>query len=146
MDIPRPVTIFQKHKVTNEDILRSITGYRKILFVNHEPPVQEIINANVLPKCLQLMIHSEEKIQFEPCWALNNFASTEYTRAVVEHGTIKILVQLLLSGNPDVREQNAWCLGNITDDATDLRDLTLEDGELHYRCLLGTLLRTRWRR
>ena len=132
--------------MTNEDILRSITGSRKVLSIDHEPPVQEVINANALPKCIQPMIHSDEKIQFEPCWSLTNVVSTEYTRAVVEYGAIKILVQMVLSGNPDVREQSAWCLGNIAGDATDLRDLTLEAGELHYRCLLGALLRIRWRR
>lgn len=76
------------------------------------------------------MTHSDEKIQFEACWALTNFASTEYTRAVVEHGAIKILVQMLLSGNPDVREQSAWCLGILAGDATDLRDLVLEAGAM----------------
>ena len=146
MDIPGLVTIFQNPNATHEDILRSITGFRKILSVDHKPPVQEVINATVLPKFVQLMTHSDEKIQFEACWALTNFASTEYTRAVVEHGAIKMLVQMLLSGNPDMREQSAWCLGNIAGDATDLRDLMLEAGELHYRCLLGTLLRIRWRR
>ena len=43
----------------------------------------------------------------------------------MEHGAIKILVQMLLSGNPDVREQSAWFLGNIAGDATDLRYLVL---------------------
>ena len=35
-----------------------------------------------------------------------------------------------MSPNPDVREQCAWCLGNIAGDCTELRDFVLDSGAL----------------
>lgn len=55
-------------------------------------------------------------LQFEAAWALTNIASTNQTRAVVEHGAVPGLVRNLRHHNPDLREQCAWCLGNIAGD------------------------------
>jgi len=38
------------------------------------------------------------------------------------------LVKLLMSGSPDVREQSAWCLGNVAGDSPKLRDIILQNG------------------
>jgi hypothetical protein len=45
---------------------------------------------------------------------------------VAEYGAAPYLVSLLMSPSADVREQCAWCLGNIAGDCTELRDLVLE--------------------
>lgn len=129
-DIPRLCAIINNQASTDEGILEAVTGFRKILSVEKNPPVKEIIDTKILPKIVQLLGHSDVKIQFEASWALTNVASTEYTRSVVENGALPYLVQLLMSHNPDVREQSAWCLGNIAGDATDLRDLVLGAGAM----------------
>ena len=130
VDIPALANVFRKVDATNDDILSAITGFRKMLSVEKNPPVREVIDAHVLTNFVQLLTHSDEKIQFEAAWALTNVASTEFTRTVVEYGAVPYLVQLLLSEHPDVREQCAWCLGNIAGDATDLRDLVLDAGAM----------------
>lgn len=129
-DIPRLCAILNNPAPAEEGLLEAVTGFRKILSVEKNPPVKEVINAQILSKIVQLLCHPETKIQFEAAWALTNVASTEYTRLVVENGALPYLVQLLVSSNPDVREQSAWCLGNIAGDATDLRDLVLEAGAM----------------
>lgn len=55
--------------------------------------------------------------QFEAAWALTNIASTSETRAVVNDGAVPALVRNLHHHNPDLREQCAWCLGNIAGDS-----------------------------
>lgn len=54
--------------------------------------------------------------QFEAAWALTNIASTCKTDAVVQHGAVPPLVRNLRHHNQDLREQCAWCLGNIAGD------------------------------
>lgn len=56
---------------------------------------------------------------------MTNIASTEHTRYVVECNAIPGLVSLLMSFNAEVREQAAWCIGNIAGDGSDLRDFIL---------------------
>eukprot|EP00554_Chaetoceros_debilis_P003005 CAMPEP_0194083734 /NCGR_PEP_ID=MMETSP0149-20130528/9733_1 /TAXON_ID=122233 /ORGANISM="Chaetoceros debilis, Strain MM31A-1" /LENGTH=540 /DNA_ID=CAMNT_0038766185 /DNA_START=100 /DNA_END=1722 /DNA_ORIENTATION=- len=129
-DIPNLSRMFQKVDATDDDILLAITGFRKMLSIEKNPPVRQVIDSNSLPKFVQLLTHSDPKIQFEAAWTLTNIASTEYTRSVVNSGAVPVLVQMLMSGNPDVREQSAWCLGNIAGDAPDLRDMVLDCGAL----------------
>jgi importin subunit alpha-1 len=49
---------------------------------------------------------------------------------VVEAGTVPHLCNLLLSPSANVREQAAWCLGNIAGDGAELRDHVLQCGAL----------------
>ena len=129
-DIPDLAKTFLKAGATKEEIHQAVIGFRKMLSVERNPPVRQVIEANMLTKFVQLLSHEDKSIQFEAAWALTNVASTEYTRTVAEHGAIPYLVQLLLSESADVREQSAWCLGNIAGDATDLRDLVLDAGAI----------------
>ena len=50
---------------------------------------------------------------------------------VVESGATPYLAELLLSPSPDVREQCAWCLGNIAGDCPELRDIVLSSQALN---------------
>ena len=68
------------------------------------------------------------KIVFEAAWALTNIASTDFTNVVA--GAIPKLVQLLMHGDANVREQSAWCLGNIAGDSPVLRDQVFAAGGL----------------
>jgi hypothetical protein len=56
---------------------------------------------------------------------------TNFTSSVVdqEHA-IEYLIKLLKSPSPNVREQAAWCLGNIASDRPEYRDILLEKGAL----------------
>ncbi len=62
--------------------------------------------------------------------ALTNIASTDQTRFVVDCQAVPPLISLLMSENADIREQSAWCLGNIAGDGSDLRDYILNSGAL----------------
>ena len=98
---------------------------RKLLSREKDPPVVAVLQANVLSRLVQFLATGNEKMQFEAAWAITNIASTEYTSTVVEAGAIPVLAGLLRSASPEVREQCAWCLGNITGDGATFRDMVL---------------------
>ncbi|RZC72037.1 hypothetical protein C5167_035218 [Papaver somniferum] len=90
--------------------LESTTKFRKLLSLERDPPIHK----------------------FEAAWALTNIAAStsEHTRVVIQHSVVPKLVQLLSSGNADVREQSVWALGNIDGDSPSCRDYVLSQGAM----------------
>mmetsp|Transcript_1925 Transcript_1925/g.3614 ORF Transcript_1925/g.3614 Transcript_1925/m.3614 type:complete len:541 (+) Transcript_1925:65-1687(+) len=114
--------------------LQATRQLRKLLSVEHNPPIQEAISSGILPRLVEFMKYIRIRgLQFEAEWVLTNIASgtAEQTRAVVEAGALPIFVQLLESPDDDVREQAVWALGNIAGDSANLRDLVLQSGGLN---------------
>lgn len=107
-----------------------LKGFRQMLSVDQNPPIQEVLDAGVLPRLVQFLQHPVAALQFEAAWAITNIASgkSEHTNAVVASGAIPLFIQLLRSPNMEVVEQAIWALGNIAGDSTRLRDTLLSNG------------------
>jgi len=130
-DIPSLKMALSQPNINDATLLDTVRGFRKILSVEHNPPVTEVLASGVLPAFVQMLqLNDKPKIQFEAAWALTNIASTEETKAIVDAGAVPYFSQLLSSPDPEVREQCAWCLGNIAGDSAPLRDVVLSSGAM----------------
>ena len=130
-DIPNLMGVLSNPQKTNAELEEAIRGFRRMLSVEVDPPVEEVIAAGAMPYLVQHLTKLDSPtIIFEAAWALTNIASTDRTRDVVEAQAIAPLVALLKHGKADIREQAAWCIGNIAGDCRDLRDLILQHGAL----------------
>jgi importin subunit alpha-1 len=132
-------------------ILNAASGIRRLLSKEQNPPIQDVIDAGVIPRLVDLLKLAfavspvvydpdqltsdeqqslKEKIVFESAWALTNVASgkTEQTNAVVQSDAPALFCQLLEHPNADICEQSIWALGNIAGDGPPHRDLLLSMG------------------
>jgi len=116
--------------------LKAVTDFRKLLSVERDPPIEQIINCGVVPRLVQLLQPTQLndpnvfKLQFEAGWALTNIASGEskHTQCVVTHGALPLFIRLLQSEDMDVKEQAVWALGNIAGDSPTYRNDSLDAG------------------
>ncbi|CAM9330642.1 unnamed protein product, partial [Ectocarpus sp. 12 AP-2014] len=112
--------------------VRSLRWLRVALSLSETPPAEEVVRAGLVPKLVEFLRQTDRaELRPEALCALTNIASTECTRAVaMEPATLPALVDLLSSSDLYLREQSAWCLGNIAADGVEMRDLVLNAGVL----------------
>ncbi|XP_039020659.1 importin subunit alpha-4-like [Hibiscus syriacus] len=113
--------------------LEATTLLRKLLSMEHCPPIQQVIEAGIVPRLVGFLDdHHHPQLQFEASWALTNIASgtSEHTHVVIQQGAVPKFVHLLGSSITDVREQAVWALGNIAGDSPKSRDIVLNHGGL----------------
>ena len=129
-DIPELMNIIRSYETaTGDEALQAVRGIRRMLSVERNPPVKEVLAAGALPYFVKMLEKYDDwMLMFEAAWALTNIASTERTRDVVEGGAVGPLITLLGHDNPDLREQAVWCLGNIAGDCSDFRDYVVNQG------------------
>lgn len=123
----------QLHAPSPDQVLEATVAIRKMLSREHNPPIDEVIQAGCVQRLVQLLDHHDmQTLQFEAAWALTNIASgtSQQCMYVIQANACPQFVQLLGSQNEDVREQAVWALGNIAGDSAQCRDLVLSLGAL----------------
>jgi hypothetical protein len=62
-------------------VLAATKGFRRVLSIEPNPPVLEVLAAEVMPIFIHfLSANDHQELQFEAAWALTNIASTDQTR------------------------------------------------------------------
>lgn len=130
---PKDIMALVSGAYVESTALECVIGLRKLLSIEKQPPIDEVIGSGVVPHLVQLLaIDAVPKLQFEAAWCLTNIASgtSAQTRTIAEANAIPAFVRLLSSPADDTREQAIWALGNIAGDGPQLRDAVLAAGAL----------------
>ncbi|CAF0803603.1 unnamed protein product [Rotaria sp. Silwood1] len=109
----------------------AIRSARKLLSIDRNPPIDELIKFNFLPIFVHYLTYDQyPELQFEAAWALTNIASgnSHQTQAVADANALPYLLRLLNSPHSNVCEQAVWALGNLIGDGPTLRDYAVQLG------------------
>ncbi|KAL2490428.1 Importin subunit alpha-1 [Abeliophyllum distichum] len=131
--------------------LEATTQFRKLLSIERSPPIQEVIQAGVVPRFVEFLAREDvPQLQLGPSQILPS-GTSEHTKVVIDHGAVPTFVKLLGSASDDVREQAVWALGNVAGDSPKCRDLVLGHGalapllaQLNERTKLSMLRNATW--
>ena len=113
--------------------LECTKAVRKLLSIERNPPIQDVIQTGVIPRLVQFLANFDnDRLQFEAAWALTNIASgsANETKVVIENNAVPLFSQLLRSPCTDVREQAVWALSNIAGESPECRDMVLGTGAM----------------
>lgn len=126
-----------KNNLISSDLKEVFQGtyeFRMLLSVETLPPIQEVIDTNLVPRFVELLSPNNviykngdpdlvRGTRLEAAWVLTNIASgnSNQTKVVVECGAIPLLLQMLKEEN-DLVDQAVWALGNIAGDSESMRD------------------------
>ena len=127
-----PVLLEQLRSSDIEQQLQSTIKFRKYLSKEKNPPIEQVVKCNIIPRFVEFLSSAHSVLQFEAAWVLTNIVSgsSDQTKAVIDAGAIPCFVHLLTSNEVDLKEQAVWALGNIAGDSAYCRDLVLKAGAL----------------
>uniref|UniRef100_A0A914CPX9 Importin subunit alpha n=1 Tax=Acrobeloides nanus TaxID=290746 RepID=A0A914CPX9_9BILA len=115
---------------------------RRLLSINNNPPVDDIINAGLVEALVKALEVQDRKVQFEAAWGLTNIVSgtSDQTLIGVRAGCVKPLVPLMFSDDIPLAEQAMWAIANIAGDSAQLRDHVIQNGVIPaLDCLMSKL-------
>lgn len=124
------ISVHSKSKDENQQLL-AIQSARKLLSSDRNPPIDELIQCDMLPTLVACLDNeTNSTLQFEAAWALTNIASgsSVQTMQVVQANAVPKFLKLLDSPHQNVCEQAVWALGNIIGDGPELRDYVIDGG------------------
>ncbi|OAF67841.1 hypothetical protein A3Q56_04441 [Intoshia linei] len=109
-------------------VKRKVFMLRKLLCVEN-PPIEDAINANILPRLNELLNCDMEEIRFHIAWILTNIACgfDEHIGAIVNSNCLDSLIKILKSQQDSQRvlKQTVWTLSNIAGENVRYRNLLI---------------------
>lgn len=130
------------HSQNIEDKFKGLVGIRKLLSIESKPPIQEIIELNIVPELINLLENTPNEFKYEAIWSLTNIASgtEEQANTILIYGGLPKILNLLDSNIEEIKSQTVWLIANLIGESSKIRDTLI--GQKVYDKLLTILAST----
>lgn len=111
---------------------KALETLKKILSVDHNPPLQVLFSLNIVPSLRNLLLSQDEAILQETTWIVLNLAAgpTDIVAGLVSAGCVPVLIPLISHSNYDIASLAIWALSNVAGDSLEHRDLVISLGAI----------------
>ena len=126
-DFSKIINLFNSENI--DDKFKGLIGLRKLLQIEPEAPIQEIINLAIVPKLVNLLDSQLYEFVYESTYCLCNIASgtAEQASTIITSGGLPKIKNLLDSPVEDIRSQTLWLVSNLVSDSVKIRDILIEN-------------------
>ncbi|CAG8710950.1 11196_t:CDS:1, partial [Acaulospora morrowiae] len=114
--------------------LMALTKIKKIFSKESVPPIQQIIDCEVVPRLVQFLTSKNTELRHEAAWIITNIVTgkCDQVQVVINAGALPVFMDLLNGTDRKLQDHALWALGNI---ASNFRELVLSTGDFGNSCL-----------
>lgn len=122
-DFTKIINLFKSQNPS--DKFKGLIGIRKLLSIEPNPPIQEIIDNNIIPELIKLLDSPFNEFIYESLWALTNvsYGDEKQVNTILTHDGLNKIMNLLDSKIEELKKQAIWLLANMTVTSVNIRDL-----------------------
>ena len=125
-DYQKIINLFNSNNI--DEKFKGLIGIRKLLSIEPNPPIQEIIDLKIVPELINFLDNSPNEFKYEAIWSLTNIASGTQDQAntILIYGGIPKILILLDSNIEEIKTQTIWLVANLIGDSNKIRDTLIE--------------------
>ena len=126
-DCSKIINLFHSQNI--DDKFKGLIGIRKLLSIESNPPIQEIIELNIVPELINLLDNSLYEFKYEATYCLCNiaFGTPEQAKTIIIYGGIPKIMNLLDCSIEEIKSQTIWLVSNLISDSDKIRNILIEN-------------------
>ena len=126
-DFSKIINLFHSQNI--DDKFKGLIGLRKLLSIESNPPIQEIIDLNIVPELISLLDNPLYEFKYESTYCLCNIAygTAEQAKTIMIYGGISKILNLLDCPIEEIKSQTIWLVSNLVTDSLQIRDSLIDN-------------------
>ena len=126
-DFSKIINLFRSQNI--DEKFKGLIGLRKLLTIESNPPIQEIIDLNLVPELINLMDNPLYEFKYEATYCLCNIASgtPDQAKTIIINGGIPKILNLLDCSIEEIKSQTIWLVSNLVSDSDKIRAALIEN-------------------
>ena len=126
-DLIKCIELFRTENINQK--YKGLVALRKMLSFPTNPPIQEIIDYNLVSDFINLLNNSYPEFQYEALWCLTNIASgtSDQANTIIVKGGLNQIIPLVDSSIEELQNQAVWTIGNLAGDSIKSRDQIIQN-------------------